>query len=58
MLHDMACQWLERHRGIHLGLGIELPEADDHQRGGTSHHLDVVLARGLLTADGQGILKW
>ncbi len=58
MLHDMACQWHERHWGIHLGLGIELPEADDHDRGGTSHHLDVVLRRGLLTADGQVILNW
>jgi hypothetical protein len=58
MLHGMACQWHERHWGIHLGLGIELPEADDHQRGGTSHHLDVVLARGQLTSDGQVILNW
>jgi hypothetical protein len=56
--HDMACQWHERHRGIHLGLGIELPEADDHQRGGTSHHLDIVLARGRLTSDRQVILDW
>jgi hypothetical protein len=57
-LHEMACQWHERHRGLHVGLGIELAEADHDGRGGTSHHLDVVLAGGRLSADDRPVLAW
>jgi hypothetical protein len=58
MLHEMGCHWHERHFGIHLGLGVELPETADPKRGATAHHLDIVLARGSLTAGKTLLAKW
>lgn len=58
MLHEMGCHWHERHFGVHLGLGVELPETADPERGGTAHHLDIVLARGSLTAGKTLLAKW
>jgi len=58
--HRIGYSWHERHFGLHLGLGAELPKEDESnapQTGG--HHLDIVLATGMLgTSTGQDILKW
>jgi hypothetical protein len=58
MLHEAAYHWHERHFGIHLGLGVELPEANDPERGGTAHHLDIVLATGALIAGSDVLAEW
>ena len=57
-LHERACLWHERHLGVHLGLGVELPEVADPERDTTTHHLDVVLATGSLTAGGSVLVEW
>jgi hypothetical protein len=57
-LHLMGCQWHDRHVGIHLGLGAELPESDGFGRGATAHHLDVVLATGSLSGGPYVLEHW
>lgn len=58
--HKIAYSWHERHFGLHLGLGAELPKEDDSNAPKTGgHHLDIVLAAGTLNAStGQEFLKW
>jgi hypothetical protein len=54
-------RWHERHFGLHLGLGAELPEfLAAGARRTTGHHLDLVLRRGLLRSSLQGetLLEW
>jgi hypothetical protein len=51
-------QWHERHFGLHLGLGAELPETADPHNRRTNHHLDIVFARGSLTTDTAPLLTW
>jgi hypothetical protein len=57
--HSVGYQWHERHLGLHLGLGAELPETSALELRHTDYHLDVVLAKGSLVApDGTSILVW
>ena len=51
-------QWHERHYGLHLGLGAELPETLGRKRRPTNHHLDIVLASGRLDLDGHHWRRW
>ena len=50
--------WHERHRGLHLGLGAELPETFDPKLRTTGHHLDVVLATGSLRRGTHLMMRW
>jgi leucyl aminopeptidase (aminopeptidase T) len=58
--HRLGYSWHERHFGLHLGLGAELPREDasnSHKVGG--HHLDIVLCKGRLTgSNNQELLNW
>ncbi|MEK6334023.1 MAG: hypothetical protein AABM67_03680 [Acidobacteriota bacterium] len=51
--HTVGLQWMEKCRGLHLGLGAELTEhISDHRLRRTHHHLDLVFDRGeLLVGD-------
>lgn len=57
-LCEPAYQWHERHYGLHLGLGAELPETLDPDHRRTNHHVDIVLATGTLSVDGKELLRW
>jgi hypothetical protein len=58
--HKLGYSWHERHFGLHIGLGAELPVEDQSnisKVGG--HHLDLVLCTGRLAGDdGAEILRW
>lgn len=58
--HKVGYSWHERHFGLHLGLGAELPKEDDSNAPKTGgHHLDIVLSKGTLNGStGQELLKW
>jgi hypothetical protein len=51
--HTVGLQWMEKCRGLHLGLGAELTEhLSDYRMRRTHHHLDLVFERGeLLVGD-------
>ena len=58
--HDLGYSWHERHFGLHLGLGAELPREDMANSGKVGgHHLDLVLSTGrLIGSYNQEMLKW
>jgi hypothetical protein len=58
--HKLGYCWHERHFGLHLGLGAELPVEDKSNQPRTGgHHLDMVLSSGRLTAaTGELLLEW
>jgi hypothetical protein len=58
--HKLGYSWHERHFGLHIGLGAELPVEDQSNISKTGgHHLDLVLSTGRLAGDdGVEILKW
>lgn len=57
--HTVGLQWMEKCRGLHLGLGAELTEhISDHRLRQTHHHLDLVFECGELLVDGDIILSW
>jgi leucyl aminopeptidase (aminopeptidase T) len=51
-------QWHERHRGVHVGLGAELPETLSAEDRVTDYHLDIVLSSGLLRSGATTIESW
>ncbi|MGH3869271.1 MAG: hypothetical protein ACRDQ4_24825 [Pseudonocardiaceae bacterium] len=54
----VARRWYERHYGMHIGLGAELPETSERDQRLTSHHLDLVLSRGSLVGQTEKVLEW
>ena len=57
--HRVGLQWMEKCRGLHLGLGAELTEhIGDHRLRKTHHHLDLVFEHGELFVDDELILSW
>ncbi|MFP5265320.1 MAG: hypothetical protein ACLGJB_25830 [Blastocatellia bacterium] len=58
--HRLGYSWHERHFGLHLGLGAELPREDASNSGKVGgHHLDIVLSKGILAGPGgQQLLAW
>jgi leucyl aminopeptidase (aminopeptidase T) len=55
----VGCFGHERHLGIHLGLGAELAENSQVQDRVTGHHIDIVLASGLLFGQMRNlVLNW
>ncbi|MGW7514752.1 hypothetical protein ACWGJ2_04080 [Streptomyces sp. NPDC054796] len=57
--HEAAYHWTERHFGIHIGLGAELPEtAESDGARSTNHHLDIILSSGTLTSGHDRLLTW
>lgn len=57
--HTVGLQWMEKCRGLHLGLGAELTEhISDHRVRRTHHHLDLVFGHGELFVDNELILSW
>lgn len=58
--HKVGYSWHERHFGLHLGLGAELPKEDMSNNSQTSgHHLDIVLSKGRIEeSNGKEFLKW
>ena len=58
--HKLGYSWHERHFGLHIGLGAELPREDAANRGKVGgHHLDIVLAEGTLTgSNDREFLNW
>jgi hypothetical protein len=57
--HKIGLQWMEKCRGLHLGLGAELTEhISDHRLRRTHHHLDLVFGHGELFVDNELILSW
>jgi hypothetical protein len=49
---------VERHTGIHIGLGAELSETSETHERVTSRHMDLMLATGVLRGDAGPILMW
>jgi len=57
--HTVGLQWMEKCRGLHLGLGAELGEhIEDHRLRRTHHHLDLVFEDGELSVVGGTQLTW
>jgi hypothetical protein len=59
--HVVGYRWHERHFGVHLGLGAELPESlEPGVSRSAGHHLDIVLGSGSLanSSSTREILHW
>lgn len=58
--HRLGYSWHERHYGLHIGLGAELPREDQSNQTKTGgHHLDIVLATGRLAGPSDpDLLRW
>jgi len=54
----VGCLWHERHFGVHLGLGAELPETFDADQRVTSHHIDLVMETGVLRGSNDVLMQW
>ena len=57
--HNVGLQWMEKCRGLHLGIGAELSEhIEDHRTRRTHHHLDLVFETGQLAIGSTIALTW
>ncbi len=52
-------EWMEKRKGLHLGLGAELTEhIDDYRNRKTHHHLDLIINSGSLSIGKEEIKVW